>query len=182
MLDARREIKYITLNDESIVAADGGVGPLSQRIISGDTANTRDGSQIQLKQIECRLQLVMNTSATTDFVRFVLFLDRQNNGATPAVTDVLVAADPNANYTHSVVVTKRYRILKDFTVPLSNVGSNRAIVRDFKVKCRDTVSYQGTTDTAASNSRNAVYFLIMGDLTSIQTSFNLDTGIQYTDS
>lgn len=60
----------------------------------GTGLNQRIGRQITLRSIELRLgQQVLGTANTGSWVRAVVFYDRQTNAATPAVTDLLMAAD-----------------------------------------------------------------------------------------
>jgi len=182
MLDARREIKYITLSNEASAPADGLVFPLTQKIVVGDTADMRDGSQIQLTKFNVRCQFYLHPSAALDFVRYILFVDTQNNGVAPARADLLVSADPNSSYTRAVSITKRFHILKDMCIPLTSTGSSLAVVRDFTVTCRRTVTYSGTTDVESANSRNSVWFLVCGDQAANFSTYTLDHGIFFTDS
>lgn len=182
MLNARREMKYYTDNDETTVAANGAIGPMSQPIVVGDTADSRDGNQISVSELELNLTLALNASATSDTIRFIVFADMQSNSVYPTVTDVIVAADPNAIFTRSVRVTKRFKILHDVLLTLTSVGSNRIVIHRKRIKTNHVVTYNGTTSVESANGRGAVYYLICGDETTNLTAYNLDWAVSFYDS
>ncbi len=182
MLNARREMKYFSDNSETTVAANGSIVPMSQGIITGDTADTRDGNQIQTCKIDINLTLALDADALVDTVRFIVFADQQANSVYPTVTDIIVAADPNASLTRNVKVTKRFKILHDALIPLSIGGNNRIVVHRKSLPFRHTITYSGTGNVEASNSKGALYFLICGDLTVELSAYNLDYAISFYDS
>lgn len=182
MLNARREKKYFTLNDESTVPANGAVTPITQGIIQGDSAITRDGNQMDMVKLSIRLQLALNTSTNTDWVRFIVFSDGFANGTYPSVTQVLEAADPNASYTREVVITHRFKIWHDVILPMCNSGQNKCLAHVKDIVMRHKVTYLGATDAEGSNGKNAMYYLLCGDETTNLTLFNLDMGVFFYDS
>jgi hypothetical protein len=182
MLNARREKKYFTLNDEDTVPVNGVVTPIIQGIIQGDTAITRDGNQLDLVKISIRLQLALNTSTNTDWVRFIVFSDGFAAGSLPSVAQVLEAADPNASYTREVVVTHRFKIWHDVILPMCNSGSNKCLAHIKDLPMRHKVTYLGATDATGSNGKNAMYYLLCGDEPTNLTLFNLDMGLSFYDS
>jgi hypothetical protein len=183
MLNARREMKYNTQNSETNMPVNGSINTMTQAIIVGDTADSRDGNQISVKNIDIKLSMFLNASVNIDFVRFIVFVDQQSNGVYPTVGDILVATDPNAVYTRSVVVTKRFKILRDKTFTLTTGGDNRAIFYSKKLHLGNhTVTYGGTTSVESSNGRGAVYFLLCGDEATNFTAYNIDWGVTFFDS
>lgn len=183
MLNARREMKYFTDNDETTVPVDGVIGPMTQGIITGDTADARDGNQISVSKLDINLTLLLNSAVTVDTVRFIVFADMQANSVYPIVGNLLVAADPNASLTREVRVTRRFRILHDVLLPLSIAGNSRILVHRKSLKLSNhVVTYSGTTNVEASNSRGALYYLICGDLSANFTAYNFDYAFSFYDS
>lgn len=182
MLNARREMKYTNGNDETTMLVNGGIGAMSQEITVGDTADLRDGNQVEIVKLDIILTAALNASATVDTIRFIFFADMQANSLAPGVTDVIFAADPNAAYTRNVTVTKRFKILHDVLIPLAINGPNRIITHRKSIKMNHVVTYTGTTNAEASNGRGAIYYLQVGDEGTNLTTYNLDWAFSFYDS
>ena len=183
MLNARREKKYFTGNDETSLAVNGVINPLTQEIIVADTGDARDGSQINVCKLDLSLQLLMNGSAVADIVRFIVFADMQANGVYPAVTDLLTSGDPNAPYTRTVTVQHRYKILHDSVITLSTGGSNRVVVHRKALHLGNhPVYYAGTTSVETANGKGALYYFLCSDEATNVGAFNLDWAVSYYDS
>jgi len=183
MLNARREKKYFTGNDETSFAVNGVINPLTQDIIVGDTGDFRDGSQINVSKLDVSIQLLMNGTAAADIVRFIVFADMQANGVYPTVADLVVSADPNAPYTRTVTVEHRYKILHDAVITLSTGGSNRVVVHRKAIHLGNhPVYYAGTTSVEASNGKGALYYFLCSDEATNVGAYNLDWAVSFYDS
>jgi hypothetical protein len=183
MLNARREMKYNTQNNETTVPANGTINTMTQAIVVSDTADGRDGNQITVKTVDMNLSIALNASVNVDFVRLIVFADTQNNGVYPTVVNILTATDPNATYGREVTVTKRFRILHDKMFTLTTGGDNRAIFHHKKINLKNhTVTYSGTTSVETANAKGALFFLICGDEATNNSAYNMDWAVSYYDS
>lgn len=164
MINSRKELKLYEYEVESTGPVSGTVEAISQPIIVGDTSSTRDGNQINMKQMILRLEASLHASAVYDKLRIVLVSDRSNNGAVPAVLDILSFQDPNSGFTPSVHVSHRFKILYDGHFVMTNVGSNRIIAKTIKLNLGNhVVNYLATTSTAAANGNGSIFMVICTD-------------------
>jgi hypothetical protein len=112
------ELKYFDGNDQvSNVAAAGAVWDSLNEIPQGTTAITRIGRKAVIKSLKLNytVQLPMQTGESDpkhgDTVRMIVFIDKQANGATAAVTDILESAAWKSYY--NLANSDRFQILLD---------------------------------------------------------------------
>lgn len=95
-------------------------------IAQGITEKTRVGRKIQIKKISLRITFSLpSTQAiaeTSDVVRLLVYLDRQCNGATAAVTDILETADDMSF--NNLANKGRFSVLMDKKVGLDSTGGS----------------------------------------------------------
>jgi len=93
------ELKFHDLDiDDSVIASGGNITEDSVLTIAqGTTESTRIGRKLVVRQINWKFTVSLlstsDPSDTSDTVRVILYLDKQTNGATAAVTDILETAD-----------------------------------------------------------------------------------------
>lgn len=89
--------------------------------ILGSDFNARVGRKIQMKSfyiryhcgIKAAFTLGTITTTATQELRLIVFIDKQPNGAAPAVTDLLVAATPTSQL--NMNNRDRFKVLRDVT-------------------------------------------------------------------
>ncbi len=90
------------------------------------TGSTRVGRKITLVSVMMKGQYILPGTTTaadgSESFRLILYLDRQANGATAAVTDILQTAVFNAF--RNIANTGRFRILHDRQVTLNSAAGN----------------------------------------------------------
>ncbi len=159
------ELKFFdTVIDDAVVATAGEVlntGTLF--IIPQDvTESGRVGRKVVIKAVNWRWTLTLPTTttpgATSDTVRLIVFLDKQCNGATATVANILATAKWNS--WNNLQESNRFRTLYDKTVtlvsksggPASTVTTNyREDARNgsFYKKCNIPIEYDTTATTGA---------------------------------
>jgi len=178
-----RELKYTNPITTGSYSAAGIMYSITQTVTQGDSAQQRDGNSINLKSIEFVWQSQLNTSANFDWARLVIFIDTQNTGADPAVSQLLMSAVSGAPHERFVFITKRYRVLFDEVVTLTNSGSNKITHIKHKLKLKDHhVEYLGTTNAQASNGPGAVYALLLADASVNFSAYSLNVALKYYDA
>jgi hypothetical protein len=187
MLNARREMKYIESNVEANFNVNGTINTLTQNIIQGDTAGTRDGNSINVKEIDVRFEAFMNSSASIDFIRLIIFSDEQANGIYPTVSGstngILTSDDPNAAYDFPTAIYHRFKIWLDHSWSMSINGDSRAVQLVRKVKMGNhKIFYPAATSIEAANGKGALYALLISDTPTNLTAHNLGVAIKYFDS
>lgn len=167
-LDANLELETATFtNANTTTSAAGAFQFVTQGIVQGTGSSQRQGNQITLK----KLRVKINTFAVgvSGISRYVLYQDKQANGAAPLVTDILDSANSVASLNGLTVQTeKRYHILADFThnVPIGGEGI-RVYDTTFTTKLLKPVTYLANTSVVSANGRNAVYLLYLGTATNV---------------
>ncbi len=116
--DKGPELKFHDLDiDDAVVAAAGSIAEDSCVTIAQDTTeSTRVGRKCTIRSINWRFAVSLPATAAagtggTDEVRVILYLDKQCNGATAAVTDVLESADFQSF--NNLANKSRFRVLMD---------------------------------------------------------------------
>ncbi len=121
------ELKFHDVDlDDAVVATGGTVTPTINIIPQGVTEITRVGRKCTIKRVGWRytIQLLESdaqaTPAAGDTVRVILYQDKQANGATAAVTDILESADFQSF--NNLANSGRFRTLMDRTHTLNYAG------------------------------------------------------------
>ena len=81
---------------DAVIASTGQVTPSCNLISQGVTESERIGRKCTIKKIDWRIAMRKNSGGDlngSDVVRLILYVDKQCNGATIAVTDILENAD-----------------------------------------------------------------------------------------
>lgn len=121
------------IGNSGIPTSTGRVDPIqSYNIVQGTGDGNRTGNFVQVKGIWLRFICTLPTGTPYSTYRVVVFTDRQTNGSTPAITDVLETATGGigAGYNDDNVTKvggARFRVIRDkwFAVN-SGVGASDA--------------------------------------------------------
>jgi len=124
---AGTELKFFdTLRNAFTPAAAGTIADASLNLIAqGVTETDRIGRKCTLKRLDLRGQFAMPAqtaaASTSDRVRFIVYLDKQCNGATATVGGILETATIDSF--RNLANTGRFRILAERTVTLVAQGA-----------------------------------------------------------
>lgn len=169
----------------SLAAADttGTIGLLNG-VTLGSDINNRIGRQVELRSIQLRVQSFSTFNTGIDqWNRALIVYDRQSNGASPAITDVLTAATINA--VRNLNNRKRFKILMDKTVYLNAAGeTDSGTFYDFYRKLRHPVEFNaGNAGIVSDIQSGAIYLIAIGSATAGNTAGNIlfSSRIRFTD-
>ncbi len=145
---ATEELKFldVSLND-AIIGAAGATTASINLIVQGITEQTRIGRKVTVKKIGWRFRMsVPGLTAQTappngDIVRVIMYLDKQCNGATAVVGNILESTDFQSF--RNLTETGRFRILMDRTYDINYfAGSGITSSQDYcSVTVNDTFFY-----------------------------------------
>lgn len=114
------ELKFHDVDlDDAVVATGGTITPTINIIVQGITEKQRIGRKTTIRVIQWRYDIDLPIASNQadlpqgDIVRVMLYVDKQTNGATAAVTDILETADYQAF--RNLNNTGRFWILMDKT-------------------------------------------------------------------
>ncbi len=149
--------------------------------VKGDTLSTRDGRVVRLKSLQYSFFFTMNTSATSSHVRLIFFIDKQPSGVAPIVAQLLD--------TQSVVSfrnldnRKRFVILKDFVVTLSNVGATKNAYRDhYRDLDMRTIYNDANLGTIFDIESNALYLIMFSNEATNTPTVERATRVRFIDN
>lgn len=156
---ARREPLGVVIGYGTAPTTAGVVVNLTQ-IAQGDALNTRSGDKVWVEQVRLRCNIL--ATATSNW-RYIVFRDRFGIGTTPAVTDVLTAANVAAHHsTINVIQQKRFTILLDKTISFSAAGKLSDVWRK-NITVNQPTYYDGASATT-NKASGQIYLLLIADV------------------
>lgn len=183
MMDSQLEHQMVNYNiGATSYATAGATEPVTQSIIQGSATSQRDGSAIVIREIEYREVLNLLSATIGAAVRTLIVLDTQNTGVVPAITDVLDNAQVQSPYNVNTRINKRFRILYDVMHGLAVGGPTQEVTVHWRYTKMIQVKYNGTTNAAASNGRNALFVYHITDLGVAPPTYKFGMTLRYTDA
>ncbi len=169
------ELKFFDLDiDDATIAVGGNIAQAScNLIVQGVDENERIGRKCLVKQINWRFHISLQAQTlktlTSDIVRVILYLDKQANGATAAVTDIVESSDYQTF--NNLANKSRFRTLMDRTYTIvSHAGAGDGTTNDFGEdvltdtlfkKCNISLEFSaGTADILNVRSNNIGVLLL----------------------
>lgn len=172
---ANAELKFHDVDhDDAAIATGGTVIPSVVLIAQGVTESTRIGRKCVVKKIGWKYEIFRNAStnpADNDQVRVILFQDKQCNGATAAVLDILETADYQSF--RNLANTQRFNILHDKSYDMNAMaggGDGTTIDQfafshhhDFYKVCTIPMEFDGTDGTLGTITSNNIGTLLISE-------------------
>lgn len=130
----------------------------------GVTESTRNGNRIKGSSISLKMDLIANTTAVGNIVRYLVVIDKASNGAYPTVGDLLdntVSGSQVLSPYNNENAGSRFKILCDQRVNLDADGSTgrRFISKYFKL--HHHLTYNNNTAAAAGLLTGHMYLFIV---------------------
>lgn len=156
-------------------------------IATGDTESLRDGDKIKIHALEIRFRIRADAAASNSAaVRYVVFYDRQTNGANPVPT-VLFESNAQTTMTN-IASTQRFRILLDRSMRLENFTGNATVGQHFtrthflRWKAPLHTQYALTINTIAAINTGGLFFAWIGDRTAEYPQIEANFKLHFTSS
>ena len=137
-----------------------GTFSLLNGVAQGDTNITRTGNSVLFTSINLNLKYTINSAASHTQIRTILFYDKECNGATPVIADILSSTNILANYNHDE--TTRFQKLADFMVNLSISGTQEVSRRVYR-KLQKHTRFDGTSAAIGDIVDNALWLFFLSD-------------------
>lgn len=146
----------------------------------GSTSFERNGLSIRTKSIAMHLKFIINAASTTpQTVRIFLFKDKQPNGTTPSITDVLESVETVSLMNNEN--TTRFTVLRNWVVDLSPNGKE-IHSESFYKKLNYVTKYIGSTSAATDIGYNALYLGYMSTEAANKPTVRYSARIRYIDN
>lgn len=137
------ELRFIDTNvgGANYMDVAGRVVTLNLSVV-GDTMGTREAQEIVMTKLQIKSS-VYAANVTVANVRILIVYDKQSNGATHLVNDVLTSTDPNAHRAYNGL--KRFKVLYDKSIPIS---ANQSYPKrlDKTINMRKLITHYNTTN------------------------------------
>lgn len=135
-------------------------------LAAGTDANQRIGRKVEIKSIQVRSDIKMKDVGTAQFGRFMLVYDKQTNGATPALTDILDTGSSPTPTTALLNINNRDRfaVLYDDIIEFDNVLRDCYANKVYKKGLWEEI-FKDTGGTIASVTSGALYWVTVGEQT-----------------
>ncbi len=189
------ELKFHDINiDDAVIAANGTIAEDScVGIAQGTTESERIGRRASIRSINWRFSIALLLQANTatpltDTVRVILYLDKQCNGATAAVTDIL--EDDDYQSFNNLANKSRFRTLMDRTYSFEPPAASGAdataewgplkIDETFYKQCNIPIEWDSTTGAITEVRSNNIGVLLLSS--SGVCTFNSAMRLRFSDS
>lgn len=173
------EYKYIDSGTVGITFNNTGTVSYLTDVAQGLGDEDRIGNTILLKDIIFRCEIAMNATASATSVRVILFCDKETDGTSPTVTQVLETASYLSPLNQDS--SKRFVVLHDIGFSMS-IYNNRIISDKFYKELNIHTRYDGSGATVADARQNQIFLLtISNEVTNVPT-INYNSRIKFYDS
>lgn len=171
-----QETKFLDVTVSDAIVATGGLIIGTVNVIpQGTTESQRIGRKVVISKILFKYSFDLPSSATmtetSDIFRVILYVDKQCNGAAPAITDILVTA--NVRSFRALDNSDRFQILMDRTEAINaTVGSGDGAANDsgittrfrkFYKTCSIPIEYDSTSGVIAEIKSNNVGLCVLSE-------------------
>jgi hypothetical protein len=178
-----RELKYGNPITSGSYSNAGAVVQITQGIIQGATAQTRDGNSINVKEVDVTWQSALAAASGQDWVRMIVFIDRFANGVYPAVSEILMSPATSSPLEKANFITHRFKILFDKVIPMSSGGNSKVTSIRKKIKLNNHhVEFLAATSLQSANGPGAMYYLLLGDAASNQSTLTVNAAVKFYDA
>jgi len=174
------EWKFTDFTDNTALTAAGAVFNMTT-LAQGTDDNNRIGNSILLKDVILRFTVTINGMAAFTNARIIFLVDKEYDGTTPAVSDILETGVSNDYLaTMNPDTTKRFVVIKDYLVSLSPTNStfSTKLYKLFNIHTQ----YDGTTAVDASCKENQILMLTIADQPTNLPDFEVNARFKFYDS
>lgn len=152
-------------------------------IDDGATSSTRIGRRVNLVSLTYRFSGSMAaTTAGGSPIRLLIVYDRQPNGATPAITDIVIL--DTISSTMNLANSKRFKVLvDDCSQQIGTAGPQSFYISGFRRLNLDMEFNDNSTATITSIQEGAIFAIVWqnGNLITANPTNSLITRIRFTD-
>lgn len=164
-------------------------------ILQGDGARAREGNVLCIKSILLRMEWQVNASTILTNCRYLLVQDKQPNGASLSIDNVLQTTSAGLNIITPLQFDQggRYRVLADgrFCMSAQAAGYTgsainyvvpyKYISKYIKLRKPIAVKYKGTAGTVADLQTNNIALILMSDEGTLYPNVNYHVRLRFLD-
>ncbi len=185
------ELKFHDVDlDDALIAATGTITPTVNIIAQGVTESDRVGRKCVIRSIQWRYNLnfisIADMATTSTTVRVIMYVDKQANGATAAVTDLLESDNYQSynNLSNSgrfLVLHDKFHVLHSPAAIAGPVTSELDRNGVFYKKCEIPIEFSSTLGVIAEIRSNNIGVLLIARVGAI-VKFDSKIRLRFSDS
>ncbi len=147
----------------------------------GDTSLAREGLQIRPRGLEFKIHAVINASATATTSRVIIFVDTQQQGTLPPITELLEGDSFVSFPEHDS--RPRFKIKKDYIITQSINGHKRNVFIKGYIKFPKNAKiwYSGTDNSQGSQGKNNIYVYRVSSEATNKPTVNFYSRLRFTE-
>ncbi len=176
------EEKMLDLVQAGVAVVQGTPNIQSVNLIAqGNDYKNRAGNSIAARNLMVNISAVANSTAGTNFLRFIIFQDLENTGSTPSAATLLESTGADIYLSHyNHILGNRFRVLADEHIILLN--GQQAYYRRIVCPIDTDILYQGTGATAGDLYNGALFIAIVTDNATNGPTVAFDSRLTYVDN
>lgn len=190
-----KELKFFDLTTTNTnIPITGNIIDSFNEIAQGFGESERVGRKCTIKSVQCRARMSIPANdagtftLTGDTVRWIIYIDKQTNGAAAGITQVLV--DDSWLAWYNLANTDRFIIMHDKTYTMNYTGCggntldkvNQAkFIKDvtFEANCNVPIEFEDTSGLIGTIQSNNIGYLLISSAG--RSTFAARTRIRFTD-
>ncbi len=173
------EFKKIDVTAAATVSTTASIILINPSVV-GDDFDSRDGRVIRLKSVQLTLTAAIGVTTTFSFVRVMIVIDKQPNEILLVLTDLLDFANITSH--RNLDGRKRFVILKDEILELSQVGKRTAIIKWYKDLDMKTIYDDSNAGDITDITSNALYLILSSDEATLVPFVTRTTRVRFIDN
>ncbi len=150
-------------------------------VAQGDDQENRQGRSVRLKSLESRGAISSAALSTATQLRCVWFIDKNNQGVAPVITDVMKSDNVASIRSGLADNLSRYKILKDQIYRFSD-GSNHTVNVKFFRKMNSHLKFSGTSAAEASAGQGSIWLYTVSNEASNVPTLSFTNRIRFIDN
>lgn len=168
------ELKYFDVSTSGTITSTGTLTALNG-INQGTNPNDRVGDKLKTVSSFLRLAMTVNATATTNFLRVIIFRDKQTNLSVPGVTDVLQSASFMSPLNNSY--SMRFKVYFDKTYAFDAESAGTQVDKIYRRMKFKTEYSTGSTGIRT----NGLFILLISDQATNGPTVNYYHRLKYKD-
>jgi hypothetical protein len=171
------EFKQFDTGNTDAIDDAGTIYPCSN-VAQGDSNVTRDGSSLKVVGLQYSLFSTIHASATSTMIRAIALIDRQTNGATFSVGNVI--SNTNVFDFYNLDYERRFVILNDSSFLLSQ--NNPGNFKNWSTKLEQHLRYNNAAGAITSLTESSIAIILISNEETNTPTIELRTRIMFVDN
>ena len=131
----------------------------------GSGTSQRTGRRVEMISLYLRITFALGATETSTVIRYIIFYDKQTNGALLGASDIIDANTVTAHL--NMDNRQRFEVLRDKTITMNllvDTSPQFVFRKEFiKLRCRDVI-YNGTAGGVADINTGGLFIMLLSNI------------------